>query len=96
MAKLINKNSYSKLVSNNRKQRKKFNRISTEQLIDDFSPTYPYRGKFLKVGDMEVLLTKTARKDEQGNSIYLGTLVKRSGLFKNKVSSASHIAVKKF
>ena len=89
-------NSFGQIVKVRNKDRKDYNRITKQQLIDDFSPTYPYRGKFLKVGDMELLLTKTARTDEQGNSIYVGTLVKRSGLFKNKVSSASHIAVKKF
>ena len=57
----MKKNSYSKLVSHNRRQRKINNAITSQQLLDDFSPTYPYRGKFLKVGDMELLLTKTSR-----------------------------------
>ena len=79
-----------------KKFRKNYNNITTTQLHNDLAPTYPYGGKFLKVGDMELLLTKTAKKDDDGNSIYVGTLVKRKGLLKNKVSHASHIAVKKF
>ena len=75
--------------------RKYYNSFTKGELINDLAPTYPYGGKFLKIGKSELLLTKTTKKDDEGNPIYIGTLVKRSGVFKNKISNASHIAVKK-
>ena len=83
-------------MSKKRYNRRFYNNFTKGELINDLSPTYPYGGKFLKVGDRELLLTKSTRKDDNGNPIYLGTLVKRKGLLKNKVSNASHILVKKF
>lgn len=70
---------------------------SYNEFFKGLAPTRPYGGKFLKIGnDYELLLTNTAKKDDNGNTIYVGTLMKRKGLLKNKVEKASHIAVKKF
>lgn len=86
---------FSSMVKTKKNLRRKYNNLTRQELLNDLSPTYPLGGRFLTVGDMDLLLTKSSRKDEEGNPIYIGTLVKRSGLFKNKVSKASHIAVKK-
>lgn len=74
--------------------KKFYNSYAKATLQNDLAPTYPVGGKFLKVGDSELLLVKTARKDEYDRPIYMGTVVKRHGLLKRKVRKASHILVK--
>lgn len=77
-----------------RKLRKGYNRTTRQILNNDLAPTYPVGGKFLKVGDSDLLLTKSTWEDRQGRPVYVGTIVKRRGIMKRKVSKASHIIVK--
>ncbi len=82
------------MAENNKSwSRKKRNKFSKSIFHNDLGRTYPVGGKFLKVGRSRLLLVKTVKKDDDGNPVYLGTLIKRKGLG-NKVSSASHIVVK--
>lgn len=71
-----------------------YNRFTKNVLQNDLASTYPVGGKFLKVGNSEVLLTKSNRMDENGSPIYIGTVVKRHGITKRKVKRASHILIK--
>lgn len=71
--------------------RKMYGNAARNQLSSDFPSTRPVGGKFLKIGDHEIILTKTKRRDADGNAVYVGTIVKRRGLLKGKVPKASHV-----
>ena len=75
---------------------KKANNITRQSFSSDMGSSYPVGGRLLKVGKSELLLTKSSRTDSSGNPIYIGTIMKRSGLLKNKCRKANHILIKKF
>lgn len=77
-----------------KKNFKKFGKEFTRNtMMNDLAATYPVDGKFLKIGSREILLTRSEKKDEDGDPIYIGTVVKRSGLSRKKVDVASHIQI---
>ena len=81
---------------NKQYSRKYYNNFSKTTLKNDLALPYPLGGRLWKIGDHELLLTKTTKQDSNGNPIYMGTLMKRRGISKKNVSAASHILVTPF
>ena len=79
-----------------RKQNKQYKAVSRQSFSSDIGNTYPVGGRLLKVGNAELLLTKSSKTDEYGNPIYIGTIMSRSGFMKKNCTRANHILIKKF
>lgn len=86
----------SKYYYDNKKVSKKnFRNLTKKDFRNDIGSTRAVGGKLLRIGGSDLLLCKSSQRDENGNPIYVGTIMKRTGLTKRNVTSANHIVVKK-